>query len=101
MKAVIEGELYDTETAELIGMATADAPVTDFRHWRAGLYRTKGTGQFFLVGTGGPMTRFAQAIKNGTVAGSKIVLLDDDYAQDWAEVHLNVEIEAAFQGDYA
>ncbi len=63
MRAVIEGELYDTQTDELIGMATAGLRVTDFRFWQAGLYRTKRTGQFFLAGADGPMTRFAQATK--------------------------------------
>ncbi len=95
MRAVIEGELYDTQTDELIGLATADLPVTDFRYWQAGLYRMKRTGQFFLAGFGGSMTRFARATENGTVGGSKIIILDDEYAQDWAEAHLNMEIEAA------
>ncbi len=95
MRAVIEGELYDTQTDEFIGMATADVPVNDFRYWQAGLYRMERTGQFFLAGVGGPMTRFARATENGTVGGSKIIILDDDYAQDWAEAHLNTEIQAA------
>lgn len=88
MKKVISGALYDTETAKLLGEDSYSTP-RDFAHWRETLYRTK-SGKYFLHGEGGAMTKYAVSVgQNEWSGGEKIIPLDLDSAQKWAEEHLD------------
>lgn len=88
MKKVINGSLYDTETAKLLGEDSYSNP-RDFAHWRESLYRTK-SGKYFLHGEGGAMTKYAVCVaQNEWSGGKKIIPLDLDSAQKWAEEHLD------------
>lgn len=88
MKKVINGALYDTETAKLLGEDSYSNP-RDFRHWVEKLYRTK-SGKYFLHGSGGPMTKYAVSVGlNEWSGGEKIIPLDLEAAQAWAEEHLD------------
>ena len=88
MKKVINGSLNDTETAKLPGEDPYSNP-RDFAHWRESLYRTK-SGKYFLHGAGGPMTKYAVSVgQNEWSGGEKIIPLDLDSAQRWAEEHLD------------
>lgn len=96
MKAIIEGRRYNTETATKIGETSSDYGRGDFRHSEEALYLTK-RGQFFLAGSGGPLTRWARSVPNGSMGGSGIHLLSETEAREWAESNLSVaEMEAAF-----
>ena len=68
MKKVINGALYDTSTAKLLGEDSYSNP-GDFQHWVETLYRTK-SGKYFLHGKGGAMTKYGYASRrtNGAVA---------------------------------
>ena len=61
MRAIINGKKYDTSTAEYIASASYSGSRSDFQWWEEDLYR-KRTGEFFVSGEGGPMTRYARAI---------------------------------------
>lgn len=88
MKKVINGSLYDTETAKLLGEDSYSNP-RDFAHWRESLYRTK-SGKYFLHGEGGAMTKYAVCVGlNEWSGGEKIIPLDLESAQKWAEEHLD------------
>ena len=88
MKKVINGALYDTETAKLLGKNSYSNP-RDFRYWVETLYRTK-SGKFFLHGAGGALTKYAVSVgQNEWSGGEKIIPLDLDSAQKWAEEHLD------------
>ena len=88
MKKVINGSLYDTETAKLLGEDSYSNP-GDFQHWVETLYRTK-SGKYFLHGEGGAMTKYAVSVgQNEWSGGEKIIPLDLDSAQKWAEEHLD------------
>lgn len=88
MKKVISGALYDTETAKLLGNYSYSNP-GDFGHWKEALYRTK-SGKYFLHGSGGPMTKYAVSIGlNEWSGGEKIIPLDLESAQKWAEERLD------------
>ena len=86
MKQVIEGKIYDTTTAEEICQcSSATQSRGDFSHWEAGLYRTK-RGRFFLAGSGGPMTRWARSIGQGSTTGGRgIIPVSADEARRCAE----------------
>lgn len=55
MKKVINGKVYNTETAEEVA-SYSFSNSNDFRYIREKLYRTK-KGNWFLYGEGGPMTK--------------------------------------------
>ena len=99
MKKIINGFRYDTEKAELIGEAEANCPQGDFGYWEAGLYRTPRKKQFFLAGSGGPMTRFCRPAGNNTWTGGEgIFPLTREEAFEWAEQNLDNEaLEKYFQ----
>ena len=90
MKKIINGKLYNTETAKLVGSARYSYP-GDFSFWREELYQKK-TGEFFLYGEGGPMTKYSRSIgSNTTAGGEEIIPLTVKEAKEWAEKYLEVE----------
>lgn len=97
MKKIINGKRYDSDKALLVGYYKQGYP-GDFNAWEASLYKTPRSGQFFLVGTGGPMTMFAASHSDGSRSGgSDLVPISLEHAREWAEKHLSlVEIEKAF-----
>ncbi len=89
MKKIINGKVYDTETAkELVSWRNAGS-WRDFSHKEETLYRKK-TGEFFLYGQGGPMTNYAEATgTNSWSGGERIMPLTFAEAREWAEKHLD------------
>ena len=85
MKKVIDGSLYNTETARLIASDSYSNP-TDFNHWEEELYKTK-KNNWFLVGSGGPSSRYSISVDLNSWAGSSgnIVPLSDREAMAWLE----------------
>lgn len=86
MKAVINGKRYNTETAEEVGEYQNALGYNDFRHIEESLYKTK-KGAFFLAGSGGPMTKYSQAVGDMTGGGSGIIPLTKEEARTWCENH--------------
>jgi hypothetical protein len=94
MKQVIEGRLYNTETAKMVGEVEARgySSVTDFSFWHGTLYHTK-SGRYFVAGSGGPATMFGRPSGNMTTGGSGIVALGGEEARSIAEdSQLSVEV---------
>jgi hypothetical protein len=96
MKRIINGRRYDTQTAKLLGVATYGY-CTDFAYWREELY-VKRTGEYFLYGQGGPMSKYSQQVgQNEWTGGHEIRPLSLDEAKAWAEKYLSAdEYEAIF-----
>ena len=84
MQRVINGKLYDTSKAELIHEWDNEIYGNDPRHCEAALYRTK-KGAYFLVGSGGPMSRYAQSHGNKTRGGSGTQVISEQEAIAWLE----------------
>ena len=81
---IVDGRRYDMATAEEIGSDSYGNP-NDFSHWEETLYRTT-KGAFFVVGGGGPMTRWArQTGENETSGSCGIRVLDAREAMHWCE----------------
>ena len=89
MKKIINGKVYDTCTAEHVGdWWNGD---TGFGRCYEVLYR-KRTGEFFLYGKGGPMSKYAVSCGNNEWGGSeKIIPLSYKAVQEWAKEHLDEE----------
>lgn len=90
MMKIIKRKKYDTETAESIGDYFNGRGHGDFRRIEEVLYR-KTTGEFFLHGIGGPLTRYAKPCGSGCTGGQDIIPLTKDEAMDWVEEHLSAE----------
>ncbi len=92
MKRIINGRLYDTGTAKEIGCYDNGYGVGDFQHYYEALYRKK-TGEFFLYGSGGAMTRYSVECGNRCWSGGEdIIPYTEEEAMACAEEHLDAEI---------
>lgn len=88
MKKIINGKLYDTDKARYLG---GDSAGDGFAYWCEELY-VKRTGEYFLYGKGGAMTKYAETIgQNQWSGGEKIMPLSIETARKWAEEHLRAE----------
>lgn len=86
MRQIIGGKTYDTDAAEEIGHYWNGLGTGDFRNISESLYRTK-KGNFFLAGSGGPMTKYSRPVGNMTGGGDGIIPMAKEEALAWAEHH--------------
>ena len=86
MLRVINGRRYNTETADDIHRFYNNLGGGDFRNIDETLYKTK-KGNFFLAGSGGPMTKYAEPCGNMTGGGEGIQPLSREDALVWLEGH--------------
>lgn len=99
MKKIINGKKYDTATAEKLGFF--DNNELGFSSVVESLYR-KRTGEFFLLGEGGPMSKYAVSTGGGNWAGgTAIIPLSWEAARAWAEEHLDAAAYEAIFGEVA
>lgn len=101
MKKIIDGKKYDTETAKQVGETWSPAGFgpSDFEWYEETLYR-KRTGEYFLCGQGGPMSRYAEAYgQSGWAGGERIMPLTYTEAKDWAEQHMDADAYISAFGD--
>lgn len=90
MKKIIGGKRYDTETAEYIGEGNNGYQCTDFHWFEESLYR-KRTGEFFLHGEGGPLSKYARAVGSTRYGDEKLVPITLDEAKAWVEEYLDAD----------
>lgn len=90
MKKIIDGKVYNTETARIIGTWSNNLSTSDFRNETATLYVTK-KGNFFVAGESGPMGSFAYSVGDMTSGGEGLFTLTREEALGWAERHLDPE----------
>ena len=86
MNRIIGGKRYDTETAPAVAEnGSRGISRGDFQWFRETLHK-KRTGEFFLHGQGGAMTRYAQRVgQNAWQGGEDIIPLTIEHARTWAE----------------
>lgn len=90
MKKIINGKKYNTETAEEVGNWNNGLSVSDFNHCSEHLYKKK-TGEYFLHGSGGALTKYSERVGDMFGGGEEIIPLSEAEAKKWAEVHISVE----------
>lgn len=99
MKKVINGKLYNTETAKSLGKGYSTAPRNDFSFWQEELFRTK-SGAYFIYGEGGPASSYSVSTgSNSWSGGEKILPLSPEDARDWAEELLDSKEYAEIFGE--
>jgi hypothetical protein len=85
MKKIINGRMYNTDTAKRLDWASDGE---GFSHWKEELYQKK-TGEFFLYGEGGPASPYARRCgQNGWSDGWTIAPITEQQAREWAERNL-------------
>jgi hypothetical protein len=87
MKRIIDGKIYNTETATLIAdISPRYESRNDFNWEDTKLYRTR-KGQWFLAGEGGARSRWSHPIGNGSTAGDGLELVQEYEAQQLVGQH--------------
>ena len=96
MKKIINGKTYNTETATKLAGWGNGYSCSDFNYCRERLYRTK-KGAYFIWGTGGPMSKYAECYGDCRGGGEDIVPVKENEAKRWMERHGTAEeYEQAF-----
>lgn len=90
MRKVIEGKLYDTETAKMLG-SSSRGNEKSLEHVKETLYRKKG-GEYFIHGEGGSCTDYAVEVDDSYwLAGEDIRTMSEESARKWAEENMTAE----------
>ncbi len=90
MKAIINGKIYNTETATKLGNYEYGI-CGDLNHVYESLYRTKKNA-YFLAGSGGVNTRYSRSCGDNTWrGGEKIIPVEGWEARKWMEKHCAAE----------
>lgn len=91
MKKIIDGKVYDTDTARFIGKWSNGCYGGDYNYVYEELY-CKRTGEYFLYGEGGAGTVYSEMVgSNSWSSGEDIELLTYNEAREWAEEHLTAD----------
>lgn len=92
MRKIIDGKVYDTETATQL-LAVGNAGIvssSDFTYHSTHLYRSR-KGQYFLAGHGGALSMWATRLNNGSTGGDGIRLVTEQEARKLVEFHGSAE----------
>lgn len=101
MKKIIKGRVYNTDTAELVGEWANTYNTRDFNFCIEKLYRKK-TGEFFIHGRGGAMSKYAVSVGSNNMSGSEQIRpVSFEYAKQWAEEHLTADAYEKLFGEVA
>ena len=96
MKKIIDGKVYNTETAKCLAEWDNGYSYSDFRFCEEGLYRTRN-GRYFIHGKGGAMTRYSERCGNNSYCeGEDIRPVTEAEAKEWVEENANSDYEAIF-----
>lgn len=90
MKKIINGKLYNTETATELGTYWNGYPQGDFSYVSETLY-VKKTGEYFLHCEGGPLTEYAKYVGRNKCFGAYIYPYAEKEAKEWAAEKLTAD----------
>jgi hypothetical protein len=104
MRKVIDGKVYDTETADLVCDISGYGGTlsqSDFRHDNTNLYRTK-KGAWFIVGEGGAMSQWSEPCgSNSYIGGSGMRVVSEDEAKAFVAEFASDEYDEYFDAEEA
>lgn len=96
MRKVINGRMYNTETAKEVYEHDNGFPQNDFRWCAVTLYKKK-TGEFFLYGRGGAASPYCEYYGDSRGSGERIDPITEEQARDWLEEYGDADAyETAF-----
>lgn len=98
MKKIISGKKYDTDTAKKIGERSY-GQWGDLHHFVEKLYLKK-TGEFFIHGEGGAMSKYSKQTGDNSWSGSEAIIpLSYRSAAEWAEAHMGADDYEKYFGE--
>ena len=89
MNAMINGRLYNTETASLLGRCTITQECELQSYWEE-FYRKKN-GECFIYGEGGPFSKYGYYFDGQWYEGKAIIVLSETEACEWEEQNLDAD----------
>ena len=98
MKKIINGKLYNTQTAKALASRDNHCQPGSFDYVEEILYRKK-TGEFFMRGSGGARTIYSEHFEGGSRGSSRIVPLTDAKARKWVETYADADKYTEIFGD--
>lgn len=99
MKKVINGKVYDTNTAKKRGEYEPNPYKSDFNWFCEELYQKK-TGEFFLYGDGNANSPYSKSCGQNEWCGSEAIIpMSYESAREWAEKHLSGDEYISIFGD--
>lgn len=98
MKKVINGKLYNTESAKKLGYWSNGLGYDDFAFCEETLYKTK-SGQYFLHGAGGGNSKYGEWHGNSGGPGEVIRPYTEADAKEWCEEHLDADEYISIWGE--
>ena len=91
MKKIINGKMYNTETAKKVATWDNGYPYGDFHYCEETLYKKK-TGEYFFYGEGGPLSKYARSCGNDDwCGGDEFVPLSENEAREWMEKNADAD----------
>lgn len=99
MRKIINGKMYNTDTAADIGSFSNMSNLRDYGYYEETLYQ-KRTGEFFLYGHGGPASKYAEQQADGMRSGGEsIVPITEDQARAWVERYCDADLYICVFGE--
>ena len=95
MRKIINGKLYDTDTAVSIGRRVSGIP-GDLDYFSETLYQKK-TGELFIHGEGGPNSCYSESCGNNNWSGSSVIIPESSFRdhfiniKEWVSNYCDVE----------
>lgn len=100
MKKIINGKMYNTETASLVGKHRHGYP-SDHQYYAEYLY-VKTSREYFIFGEGGPASKYSQSCGSNSWSGGESILpIDISTAKIWAEQYLAADDYVNIFGEVA
>ena len=91
MKKIINCKMYNTETATYVDEYSNGNNYSDSSYYREVLFKKK-TGEFFLYGKGGPMSKYIKRTgENEWTGGDAIIPLTEKAAREWVEEYCDAD----------
>lgn len=99
MKKIINGKLYNTESAKKIASYQSNFSKNDFHYFEEDLYK-KRSGEFFIFGKGNAASPYHErATGGGWDEGERIIPLKYEEAKRWAEEYLEADEYCSIFGE--
>lgn len=97
-KKIINGRMYNTETAQVLGTWSNGWNRGDFNFEEETLHKKK-TGEYFIYGHGGAMSSYGESCGDGNFSGERFTPISEETAKEWAEKYLDAEEYIAIWGE--
>lgn len=92
MKKIVNKKCYDTCTATCLAEYQNGSDFRSFAYVCESLY-LKRTGEFFLHGEGGALSKYAQHYSDNSYSGGEVIIpLTEGEARQWCEEHCDADV---------